>query len=176
MLLREAKIGSLTVSSIPRASGLLQSKEVPDTSVQKQRKQIQVAYQQLHLLRRLLQHEFLQLNKLRDNTQPRSTLPLGRTTPPGLAWRSRSRGGRAHNRAHRPLLGRRKGPRKKKSHQKQTQDFRKVTARTHLSLLPSEAALRFWVLTNSTDGSSAASSWTSDAVRLADGPGNRKQL
>ena len=131
--------------------------------------------QQPHLLRGVLQHEFLRLDKLRDSAQPRSTLLPGRTTPTRLGRCSRSRGSRAHNRAHHPLLGRRRGPRKKRSHQKQTQDSRKETTRTHRSLLPAEVALRFWVLTNSTDGSSAAPSRTSNAARLADGPAYQKQ-
>ena len=59
---------------------------------------------------------------------------------------------------------------KKKSHQKQIEDSRKMTVRTHLSLLPAEAALRFRVLADSMDGSSAAPSRTSDADRLVDGP------
>ena len=62
------------------------------------------------------------------------------------------------------------GLRRRKSHKKQMQEFRKVPAHTHLSLLPAEAALRFRVLVDLTAGSSAALSWTSDAVRLADGP------
>ena len=174
MLLREAKIGSLTVSSIPRASGLLQSKEVPDTSVQKQRKKTGVAYQQLHLLRRLLQNKFLRLDKLRDTAQSRSTLPPGRTTPHRLARCSRSRGGWAHNGTHHPFLGGRRGSIWKRSI-KTNSRHQKVTVRTHLSLPPVEVVLRFWVLADSTDGSSAAPSRTSDAVRLADGPANKNQ-
>ena len=56
------------------------------------------------------------------------------------------------------------------------QQLRRIPSRTHLSLLPAEAALRFRVLTDTTDGSSAARSWTSDAVRLAEGPANKIQL
>ena len=43
-------------------------------------------------------------------------------------------------------------------------------------MLPAEAALRFRVRPESTAGSSAARSWTSDAIRLAEGPGNKIQL
>ena len=42
-------------------------------------------------------------------------------------------------------------------------------------MLPAEAALRFRVFPESTAGSSATWSWTSDAVRLTDGPGNKIQ-
>jgi hypothetical protein len=59
---------------------------------------------------------------------------------------------------------------------KRRQQLRRVPSRTHLSILPAEAALRFQVLTDSTDGSSAANSWTSDAVRLAEGPANKNRL
>ena len=56
------------------------------------------------------------------------------------------------------------------------QDFKRATARTHLSMLPAEAALRFRVRPESTAGSSAAQSRTSDAVQLAEGRANKKQL
>ena len=56
------------------------------------------------------------------------------------------------------------------------QQFRRVPSHTHLSLLPTEAALRFRVLTDLMDGSSAARSWTSDAVRLTEGPANKIRL
>ena len=59
---------------------------------------------------------------------------------------------------------------------KRRQQLRRVPSRTHLSILPAEAALHFRVLTDSTDGSSAARSWMSDAVRLAKGPASRIQL
>ena len=75
----------------------------------------------MHLLRGMLQHEFLRLGKLRDHAQSRSTLPLSRATPAGF---SRSRGSHddgAHNRAHRLPLGRRRRPKKRKSHQNQVQ-------------------------------------------------------
>jgi len=58
---------------------------------------------------------------------------------------------------------------------KRRQQLRRVPSRTHLSILPAEAALRFRVLTDSTDGSSAARSWTSDVVRLAEGPAKKTQ-
>ena len=45
-----------------------------------------------------------------------------------------------------------------------------------MSLLPAEADLHFRVLVDSTAGSSAVRSWTSNAVRLAEGPANKKQL
>ena len=64
------------------------------------------------------------------------------------------------------------GLKKRKSHQK-TQHPRSVPNRTHLSLLPAEAALRFRVFTDSTAASSVARSWTSNAVRLAKGPATR---
>ena len=67
------------------------------------------------------------------------------------------------------------GLRRRKTIKKQTQDPRKAIVRTHLSMLPAEAALRFRVFPESTAGSSAARSWTSDAVRLADRPGNKIQ-
>ena len=41
---------------------------------------------------------------------------------------------------------------------KRRQQLRRVPSRTHLSILPAEAALRFRVLTDLTDGSSAARS------------------
>jgi len=69
-----------------------------------------------------------------------------------------------------PASWKEKGPRKKKNNQKPTQDSRKATTRTHRSLLPVEVALQFRVLADSTDGSSATTSWTPNAVRLADGP------
>ena len=118
----------------------------------------------------MLQHEFLRLGKLRDHAQPRSTL-----RPTGLSRRCGSHDGRTHNRAHRLPLGRRRRPKKRKSHQKQMQHLRKVSTRTHLSILPVEAALRFRVFLESTAGLSTARSWTSDAVRLADGPAYQKQ-
>ena len=59
---------------------------------------------------------------------------------------------------------------------KKRPQLRRVPIRTHLSLPPVEAALRFRVLTNLTDGSSAARSWTSDAVRLTEGPANKIRL
>ena len=59
---------------------------------------------------------------------------------------------------------------------KKRPQLRRVPIRTHLSLPPAEAALRFRVLTDSTDGSSAARSWTSDAVRLTEGPANKIRL
>ena len=58
------------------------------------------------------------------------------------------------------LLEEERALRKRKSIKKR-QQFRRVPSRTHLSLL-AEAALRFRVLTDTTDGSSAARSWTSD--------------
>ena len=58
---------------------------------------------------------------------------------------------------------------------KKRPQVRRVPIRTHLSLPPAEAALCFRVLIDSTDGSSAAASRTSDAVRLADGPANKNQ-
>ena len=124
----------------------------------------------------MFKHEFLRLSSLWDPAQPRSTLPLSRATAARLSQCSGSRDDRAHNKAHRLPLERRRRPKKKKRHQKQIQDFRKVPVCTHLSLLPAEAALRFRVLADSTDGSSAAPSWTSDAVRLADGPANKKTI
>ena len=75
----------------------------------------------------MFKHEFLRLSKFRDHAQPRSTLPLNRATPTGLSRRRGSRDSGAHNRAHRLPLGRRRRPKKKKSHQKQTQDLRKST-------------------------------------------------
>ena len=59
---------------------------------------------------------------------------------------------------------------------KKRPQLRRVPICTHLSLPPAEAALRFQVLTDSTVGSSAPGSWTSDAVRLAEGPANKIQL
>ena len=118
----------------------------------------------------MFKHDFLQLGKLRNSAKPRSALPPSRATPTGFSRHSRSRDGWAHNRAHRSPLGRRRRPKKKKSHKKQAQDFRKVPIHTHLSLLPAEAALRFRVIVESTAGSSVTRPWTSDAVRLADGP------
>ena len=127
-------------SSSRRASGLLQNKYL----IYQYKRNRQVIYhQELHSLGILFQDEFLQLDNLRDPAQPRSTLPLRRTTPARLSRRSRSRYGRAHNRAHCLPLGRRRRPKKKKRHKKQMQDFRKVPVCTHLSLLPAEAALRF---------------------------------
>ena len=81
---------------------------------QTQRNKRQAVDQQSDLLRGVLQHEFLRLSKLRDHTQPRSTLPLGKTTPAGLSRRNRSRDGRALSGAHRLPLERGKRPRKKK--------------------------------------------------------------
>ena len=45
-----------------------------------------------------------------------------------------------------------------------------------MSMLPAELALHLRVLPESTAGLSAAPSRTSDAVRLAEGPANKKQL
>ena len=59
---------------------------------------------------------------------------------------------------------------------KKRPQLRRVPIRTHLSLPPTEAALRFQVLTDLTDGSSAARSWTSDAVRLTERPTNEIRL
>jgi len=59
---------------------------------------------------------------------------------------------------------------------KKRPQLRRVPIRTHLSLPPAEAALRFRVLTDSTDGSSAARSWTFDAVRLTKRPTNEIRL
>jgi len=59
---------------------------------------------------------------------------------------------------------------------KRRQQLRRVPSRTHLSILPAEAALHFRVLTDSTDGSSATRSWISDAVRLTEGPANKNRL
>jgi len=59
---------------------------------------------------------------------------------------------------------------------KKRPQVRRVPIRTHLSLPPAEAALCFRVLTDSTDGSSTARSWTSDAVRLTEGPANKIRL
>jgi len=59
---------------------------------------------------------------------------------------------------------------------KKMQQLRRLPCCTNLSLLPAEATLRFRVRTDSTAGSSAARSWTSDAVRLDEGPANKIQL
>ena len=123
----------------------------------------------------MLQHEFLRLDKFWDHALARNALPLGRATPTGLSRRKRSHNNGAHNGAHRLPLGRRRRPKKEKSHQNQAQHLRKATRRTHLSLL-AEAALRFRVLTDSMAGSSAVRSWTSDAIRLTEGPANKIQL
>ena len=80
MVFKESKI-SFSVLSTPRASGLLQNKGSTRYTSTKGKKAKTSSHQQLHLLRRLLQHEFLRLDKLRDTAQPRSTLPPGRTTP-----------------------------------------------------------------------------------------------
>ena len=116
MFLRESKI-PFADSSIHRASGLLQKEEVLDTSITKSKKQMQAIDQQPHLLRGVLQHEFLRLNKLRDHVLSRSALPLSRAAPTRLSRCSRSRVDRAHYRAHRLSLRRGRRPEKKKSHQ-----------------------------------------------------------
>ena len=72
--------------------------------------------QQPHLLRGVLQHEFLRLDQLQDHDLSRSTLPLSRAAPTRLSRCSRSRVDRAHYGAHR-LPHRRRRPEKKKSHQ-----------------------------------------------------------
>ena len=123
----------------------------------------------------MLQNESLRPDKLRDNALSRSTLPLSRAAPTGLNRRSRSRVGRAHDKANRLPLGRRRRPKKRKSHQNQAQHLRKAPRPTHLSL-PAEAALRFRVLTDSMAGSSTIRSRTPDSVRLAEGPANKIQL
>ena len=64
---------------------------------------------------------------------------------------------------------------RRKAIKKRTQ-LRRVPIHSHLSLPPAEAALCFRVLTDSTDGSSAARSWTSDAVRLTERPTNEIRL
>ena len=118
MFLRESKI-PFADSSFPRASGLLQKEEVLDTSITKSKKQMQAIDQQPHLLRGVLQHEFLRLNKLRDHALSRSALPLSRAAPTGFSRCSRSRVGRAHYGTHRMPLRRRR-PEKKKNHQEKT--------------------------------------------------------
>ena len=65
----------------------------------------------------MLQHESIRFNKLRDHALSRSALPLSRAAPAGLSRRSRSRESRAHDRAHRLPLGKKRRPEKKKSHQ-----------------------------------------------------------
>ena len=77
----------------------------------------QAVDQQSDLLRGVLQHEFLRLNKLRDHALSRSALPLSRAAPTGLSQCSRSRVDKAHDRAHRLPLRRGRRPEKKKSHQ-----------------------------------------------------------
>ena len=131
--------------------------------------------QQLHLLRGVFKHEFLRLGKLRDHTQPRSTLLLGRATFVGLSRRRKSRDNGTHNGAHRQPLRRGRRPKERKCHKKQMQDFRKVPIRTHLLLHPTEAAPCFRVLEDSMASSSAAPSRTSNAIRLADTPANKIQ-
>ena len=174
MFLSEPKM-PFSDSSNPRASGVLQKEEVLNTSITVPKDQIRTFDQQTHLLRGMLQNESLLLDKLRDYGLPRSALPPSRAALTGLSRRSRSRVGRAHDKANRLPLGRRRRPKKRKSHQNQAQHLRKATRRTHRSLL-AEAALHFRVLTDSMAGSSAVRSWTSDAVRLAEGPANKIQL
>ena len=125
-------------SSKPRASGLLQ-KEVLDTSITVSKDRIKTFDQETHSLRGVLQHEFLRLDKLRDHAlsrsaPPLSRVPLSRAAPARLRRSSRSRVDRAHDRAHRPPLGGRRRPEKKKRHQgrattqKDTKLYSPVTA------------------------------------------------
>ena len=116
MFLREPKI-PFSDSSNPRASGVLQKKEVLNTSITVSKDQIRIFDQQTHLLRGMLQNESLRLDKLRDYGLPRSALPPSRAAPSGLSRHSRSRVGRAHDRTHRLPLRRGWMPEKKKSHQ-----------------------------------------------------------
>ena len=64
--------------------------------------------QKTHLLRRLLEHEFLCPGKLWDSSLSRNALPLSRAAPTGLSRRCRSRVDRAHDKAHRLPLRRRR--------------------------------------------------------------------
>ena len=80
----------------------------------------------------MLQHEFLQLGKLRDHAQPRSTLPLSRATSARFSRRRGSRDGGAHNRAHRLPLGRRKRPKKKKKPSKMNARLQKSNSSNSL--------------------------------------------
>src|SRR6185503_1384659 len=95
------------------------------------------------LLRGVLQNESLCPDKLRDNALSRSTLPLSRAAPTRLNRRSRSRVDRTHDRANRLPLGRRRRPKKRKSHQekaitqKGTKTYSPVTTRRGGALLPS---------------------------------------
>ena len=95
---------------------------------------MQAIDQQPHLLRGMLQHESLRLNKLLDHALSRSALPLSRAAPTGLSRRSRSRDGSAHYGTHRLPLGGRRRSEKKKRHQgkattqKDTKLYSPVTA------------------------------------------------
>ena len=66
-------------------------------------------------MRRVLQHKFLWLNKLRDHALSRSALPSSRAAPTRLSRRSRSRVDRAHYGAHSLPLRRRPVKKKKPS-------------------------------------------------------------
>ena len=73
----------------------------------------------------------------------RSALPYSRTVPSGLSLHGRSRDGQALNKAHRLPLGRRRWPKKRKSHQekaiteKGTKTYSPVTTRRGGAPLPS---------------------------------------
>ena len=116
MFLREPKI-PFSDSSNPRASGVLQKEEVPDTSITISKDQIRTSDQQTHLLRGVLLNESFRLDKLRDHGLSRSALPLSGAAPTRLGRRSRSRVDRAHDRAHSLPLRRGRMPEKKKGHQ-----------------------------------------------------------
>ena len=119
----------------------------------------------------MFKHEFLWLSKFRDHTQPRSTLSLSRATHTGLSQRCGSRDSRAHNRAHHLSLGRRRRPKKRKSHQekaitqKGTKTYSPVTTRRGGAPLPSLHRL---------DGRFICRPLLD--IRLAEGPANKNRL
>ena len=127
MFLRELKKSPFPTHQSQEHLKCYKRKEVPDTSIKTSEEQIPKVNEQTHLLMRLLQHKFRRPSKPQDKSLSRSTLPFSRAAPTGLSRCNRSRVGRTHDRANRLPLGRRRRPKKKKSHQKQMQDLRKST-------------------------------------------------
>ena len=122
-------------------------------SILQSKQKRQAVDQQLDLLRGVLQHEFLRLDKLRDHALSRSAPPLSRAAPARLCRSSRSRVDRAHDRAHHPPLGGRRRPEKKKSHQekattqKGTKTYSPVTTPSRNGTpLPSPHRLDEWII------------------------------